>query len=117
MDEPAPASLAARSNFASSVARAMSWGSTTSPLSRRYAVMSPSAAGRISPPARPKSSSQPPIIVLSTSMSQRNVPGCSAAYLVASVDFPTPGGPLRRISRVRGEASEGSTGTRGGRRA
>ena len=43
-------------------------------------------------------------------MSRHSVPGRSAAYRAASVDLPTPGGPLRRISRVTLTASSAVTG-------
>ena len=33
-------------------------------------------------------------------MSQTRVPGCSAPYRAATVDLPTPGGPLSTISRA-----------------
>lgn len=59
-----------------------------------------SAAGRISAPARAKSLSHPPIIVLSTSTSQLSTPGCASTNRLARVDLPLPGGPLRWIRRL-----------------
>jgi len=57
--------------------------------------MRASAAARTASPVPTKSSSHPDTQDRNSSMSQTSVPGWRAAYARASVDLPTPEGPLR----------------------